>query len=66
VGDRECLWDTGLLGSVSHLCHGSIGDSSGDKVYVWPSGLLRLQWALIVQLVLRLNWWQVLEEVERL
>jgi len=26
--------------------------------------LLRLQWALIVRLVLRVNWWQVLEEVE--
>ena len=26
--------------------------------------LLRLQRALIVRLVLRVNWWQVLEEVE--
>jgi len=26
--------------------------------------LLRLQWALIVRLVLRVNWWRVLEEVE--
>jgi len=26
--------------------------------------LLRLQQALIVRLVLRVNWWQVLEEVE--
>jgi len=26
--------------------------------------LLRLQWALIVRLVLRVNWGQVLEEVE--
>ena len=34
VGDRECLQDTGLLGLVSHLCHGSVGDSSGDKVCV--------------------------------
>jgi len=39
VGDRECLRDTGLLGSVSHLCYGSIGDSSGDKVCMWPLGL---------------------------
>jgi len=26
--------------------------------------VLRLQWALIVRLVLRMNWWRVLEEVE--
>jgi len=39
VGDRECLWDTGLLGSVRYAFQGSIGDSLEDRVYVWPPGL---------------------------
>jgi len=38
VGDRECLRDTGLPGWVRYACQGSIGDSSGDKAYVWPLG----------------------------
>jgi len=39
VGDRECLWDTGLLGQVRYASQGSIGDSSGDKVCVCPPGM---------------------------
>jgi len=31
---------------------------------LFPGELLRLQRALIVRLVLRVNWWRVLEEVE--
>jgi len=38
VGDRECLRDTGLLGRARYASHGSIGDSSGDKVCVLPLG----------------------------
>ena len=38
VGDKECLRDTGLLGWVRYACHGSMGDSSGDKVRVGPLG----------------------------
>jgi len=38
VGDRECLQDIGLPGWVRYACHGSIGDSSGDRVCVWPPG----------------------------
>ena len=38
MGDRECLRDTGLLGWVRYACHGSMGDSSRDKVCVWPPG----------------------------
>ena len=50
-----------------------LGNQSGDEMQeivirwknvVWMLHLLRLQWALIVRLVLRVNWWQVLEEVE--
>ena len=37
VGDRECLWDTGLSGA-RYSCHGMMGDSSGDKVCVLPPG----------------------------
>ena len=34
VGDRECLRDTGLLGSVRYSSHGAIGDSWEDRVFV--------------------------------
>jgi len=37
VGDRECLWDTGLSGA-RYSCHGMTGDSSGDKACVLPPG----------------------------
>ena len=37
VGDRECLQDTGLSGA-RYSCHGTTGDSSGDKVCVLPPG----------------------------
>jgi len=36
VGDRECLWDTGL-GSSRYSLQGAIGDSSRDKVCMLPS-----------------------------
>jgi len=39
VGDRECLWDTGLSGA-RYSCHGMMGDSSGDKACVLPPGTL--------------------------
>jgi len=35
VGDRECLWDTGLS-RARYSCHGVMGDSSGDKVCILP------------------------------
>ena len=38
VGDRECLWGTGLLGLVRYSFQGLIGDSSRDKVCVCPPG----------------------------
>ena len=38
-GDEECLQEMGLSGQSSHHCHGSVGDLSGDRVCVWPSGL---------------------------
>ena len=38
-GDKECLRETELSGQSSYCCHGSVGDSSGDKVCMWPSGL---------------------------
>jgi len=37
VGDRECLWDTGL-GSVRYSSQGATGDSSGDKACMLPPG----------------------------
>ena len=37
VGDRECLWDTGLSGA-RYSCHGMTGDSSEDKACVLPPG----------------------------
>ena len=47
-------------GDVMAMC-----DGNGARVYVANNaGVLRLQWALIVRLVLRVNWWRVLEGVE--
>jgi len=48
------------LVSIPPLKLGSLLGSMGGLV----PNLLRLQWALIVRLVLRVNWWRVLEEVE--
>ena len=39
LGDKECFLETRLSGQLSHLCHGSIGDSLGDKVCILPSEL---------------------------
>jgi len=37
VGDTECLRDTGLSGA-RYSCHGTTGDSSGDKACMLPPG----------------------------
>jgi len=45
----------------THKLESPGGETSQDMETIQ---VLRLQWALIVRLVLRVNWWRVLEEVE--